>query len=1210
MAEAKIIIKAQDKTKDGINSASSNLKKLSDAASKLGINLKSLTAVGVTVAALKKLGEAAKQCCDEFLETENTYLILKNALGNTKEYDKATSSIDKLSKKTLSSKEDVTALYSTLVQLGKGDEEINKIIEASISLSNVTGKSLTESFNVMLDSLDGSVGTLQKYLPEVKNMTKEELALGKAVDAVNSAFGETSDAISGLSYSQQIKNIKDDMNTIAEDIGSILFNNWYPVLNWFEERIAQIKESIAEETQKQSTTATIRGKQEDYKIGSTQYNVLAAANNAINASSYNKNSQAYTGAWNGIDRLLSSTITDSTTAMHALYTVMDLVHEGLLSVDDDIVVAIADKISPYYSDAIGTIEREVAAAEKMAKAQEEATAEARKAAEAERIKAEQDAANWEKDPVWGTSEELQATMTAAFNDALANGYQEGVFTSDGTYSGEITSLLGQSNDCVQQLLYLIENKDELFQQLVTSNEATTEQFREVYEKSVEDIQEKFKNTNEQLAEVVKELHTNVSNAISSYVSYLSEGLADAYDSEQQTKIVSYLQSLYDGLVANGEGGAKEAVYLKNILDNIKNGIIPNLGVDSFISSYSSYLDDSSKSAYELGLLNSKLEEANEMRENMFKNQVNGYETYTQEQWNAVDAIIAGVEEAIENYGKEEKVTTKQSIAEMLAAFNELNNNLTSAVTSYSSYMSEDTLAAFNKIFKLNELSEAITTLEGYLDEAETEQAKRFNAGDDTSLYYSAYLHALEEIIQGLKDEVKAIENGTSDIQSYISSNSSYMSEESSLQQQIDALNSAIATTQALIVIVADMIRGGNNGEEERGYIDSLNKILAGQESELEELEKKLADSKGKAESEAEDYISKNSSYLSEATKNLLKIEDLEGLLNDTDEMIAELKASGNYDEATLNRLYEIREGQDKELQELKKQNTTPSNLNWGDLGSAFEEAFSSFSTESIDLGLISDFTGAISEICEAIEPLLTVILSSNPVLAFIILIFKELASILSPFLSNTIKPFTDMIHNIAESLSGWIIPLLGPIKGVLTSVCNIIEMILVPCLEVISPIIEFISGALTELKPILDLFVAAFMGVATVITFIGDAFKFAIWGFLNWLDGIEIFGWHPFEGVGGYDVSTLDSYDPTTGGLNISKTFDNIQAKYRVNGSGWVADGEDDSTSTSVSTASYTGSNNYYFNIYQQAPVVGDGGMQEFAKMIKSEFAELAYLSA
>lgn len=1207
MAEAKIIIKAQDKTKDGINSASSNLKKLSDAASKLGINLKSLTAVGVTVAALKKLGEAAKQCCDEFLETENTYLILKNALGNTKEYDKATSSIDKLSKKTLSSKEDVTALYSTLVQLGKGDEEINKIIEASISLSNVTGKSLTESFNVMLDSLDGSVGTLQKYLPEVKNMTKEELALGKAVDAVNSTFGETSDAISGLSYSQQIKNIKDDMNTIAEDIGSILFNNWYPVLNWFEERIAQIKESIAEEAQKQSTTATIRGKQENYKTGSTQYNILAAANNSIAASSYNKNSQAYTGAWDGIDRLLSSTITDSTTAMHALYTVMDLVHEGLLSVDDDIVVAIADKISPYYSDAIGTLEREAVAAEKMTKAQEEAAAEARKTAEAERIKAEQDAANWNKDPVWGGSEELQATMTAAFNDALANGYQEGIFTSDGTYSGEITSLLGQSNDYLQQLGYLTENKDELFQQLVSSNEATTEQFQEVYEKSVEDIQEKFKNTNEQLAEVVKELHTNVSNAISSYVSYLSEGLASAYDSEQQTKIVSYLQSLYDGLVANGEGGTKEAIYLKNILDNIRNGIIPNLGVDSFISSYSSYLDDSSKSAYELGLLNSKLEEANEMRENMFKNQVNGYETYTQEQWNAVDAIIDGVEEAIENYGKDEKVTTKQSAAEMVAAINELNNNLDSAVNSYSSYVSEDTFAAFNKILKLNELNEAITTLTKDQNDAEREQMERFNAGDDSWRIYSAFSHTLAEIINGINNEIAAIKNGTSDIKSYVSANSSYINNDSSTQSQIDDLNSLIAQTNAFIVIVADMIRGGNNSEETRGLINSLNKILVGQESELEELEEKL---KNEPESEAEDYISKNSSYLSEATKNLLKIEDLEGLLNDTDEMIAELKASGNYDETTLARLYEIREGQDKELQELKKGNANSSSLNWSDLGGAFEDAFKSFSTESIDLGLISDFTGAISEICEAIEPLLTVILSSNPIIAFIILILKELAEILSPFLSDTIEPFTDLIHNLAESISGWIIPILGIIKGVLGGVCDILEMILLPILEMLTPVLELICGVLKILAPIMEWLKGCIIEISTVFVFVADAIKYAMWKVLDWLGTLHIGNWYFFPGVGGHDYSSLSSYDSSTGGINIVNTKKALQEKYAYDETDWIADGGDASTSTSVSTASYTGSNNYYFNIYQQAPVVGDGGMQEFAKMIKSEFAELAYLSA
>lgn len=1205
MAEAKIIIKAQDKTKDGINSASSNLKKLSDAASKLGINLKSLTAVGVTVAALKKLGEAAKQCCDEFLETENTYLILKNALGNTKEYDKATSSIDKLSKKTLSSKEDVTALYSTLVQLGKGDEEINKIIEASISLSNVTGKSLTESFNVMLDSLDGSVGTLQKYLPEVKNMTKEELALGKAVDAVNSAFGETSDAISGLSYSQQIKNIKDDMNTIAEDIGSILFNNWYPVLNWFEERIAQIKESIAEETQKQSTTATIRGKQGDYKIGSTQYNILAAANNAINASSYNKNSQAYTGAWGGIDRLLSSTITDSTTAMHALYTVMDLVHEGLLSVDDDIVVAIADKISPYYGDAIGTIEREVAAAEKMAKAQEEATAEARKAAEAERIKAEQDAANWEKDPVWGTSEELQATMTTAFNDALANGYQEGIFTSDGTYSGEITSLLGQSNDCVQQLLYLIENKDELFQQLVTSNEATTEQFQEIYEKSVEDIQEKFKNTNEQLAEVVKELHTNVSNAISSYVSYLSEGLASEYDSEQQTKIVSYLQSLYDGLVANGEGGTKEAVYLKNILDNIKNGIIPNLGVDSFISSYSSYLDDSSKSAYELGLLNSKLEEANEMRENMVKNQVSGYETYTQEQWNAVDAIIDGVEEAIENYGKEEKVTTKQSIAEMLAAFNELNNNLASTMNSYSSYVSEDTLAAFNKIFRLNELNEVLTTLEGYLDEAETEQAKRFNAGDDTSLYYSAYIHALEEIIQGIKDETKAIESGTSDIQSYVSANSSYINNDSSTQSQIDSLNSLIAQTNAFIVIVADMIRGGNNSEEARGLINSLNKILAGQESELEELEKKL---KNEPESEAEDYISKNSAYLSEATKDLIKIEDLEGLLSDTDEMIAELKASGNYDETTLNRLYEIRKGQEEELEELKKGNATPSNLNWGDIGEVIKGVRESYSSESIDTGLLGDFASALSELIDAIGPIVNIFMSSNPLLAALLVIITEALKALAPMVEVLMGPLNDALSTIGQVLAELFLPVFDALYPWIERIAQVLKNVLVPAIQVLSPLFDFVALCLQVLSPIIITVAKALTILASPIKFLADLF--------SWLgDWLEYFGQcigialynvlHPFSrksygsNPGGF------SSDAFTGLLDRLEMLDNMGTN--TNG---VSSQYDSSAETSVSTASYTGANNYYFNIYQQAPVVGDGGMQEFAKMIKSEFAELAYLSA
>jgi hypothetical protein len=49
------------------------------------------------------------------------------------------------------------------------------------------------------------------------------------------------------------------------------------------------------------------------------------------------------------------------------------------------------------------------------------------------------------------------------------------------------------------------------------------------------------------------------------------------------------------------------------------------------------------------------------------------------------------------------------------------------------------------------------------------------------------------------------------------------------------------------------------------------------------------------------------------------------------------------------------------------------------------------------------------------------------------------------------------------------------------------------------------------------------------------------------------------------------------------------------------------STGTAVSSASYQGATQVTINIYQEAPVVGEGGMRAFAKMIKTEFDELEY---
>jgi hypothetical protein len=103
-------------------------------------------------------------------------------------------------------------------------------------------------------------------------------------------------------------------------------------------------------------------------------------------------------------------------------------------------------------------------------------------------------------------------------------------------------------------------------------------------------------------------------------------------------------------------------------------------------------------------------------------------------------------------------------------------------------------------------------------------------------------------------------------------------------------------------------------------------------------------------------------------------------------------------------------------------------------------------------------------------------------------------------------------------------------------------------------------------------------------------------------------------GVCAYNLThwfTPRSYPTSPGGFT-SDAFSGLNARlaqwdeYGLSGS---AVSNSVSASTAVSSAGYQGATQITINIYQQAPVVGDGGMRAFASMIRSELSALDYYS-
>lgn len=239
MADAKVIIKSQNNISSGINSAKKDLKGFSDAVESLGFNIKGLISTAIIGTAVKSLGQAAIGATKNFAEYERQTNQLSAALeDNQKAFEDTMKIVDEFSKMTMSSKDDVLTMVSTLASLGKSTEEIEKITEASVALANVTGKDLNSAMEIMLDSLNGSVGEIEKYIPEVKNLTEEEKALGGAIDIVNNKFGDLSEEMSSTSTAQSFKNIQDSFDSIGESMGGIIINSLSPAITFLEDKIS------------------------------------------------------------------------------------------------------------------------------------------------------------------------------------------------------------------------------------------------------------------------------------------------------------------------------------------------------------------------------------------------------------------------------------------------------------------------------------------------------------------------------------------------------------------------------------------------------------------------------------------------------------------------------------------------------------------------------------------------------------------------------------------------------------------------------------------------------------------------------------------------------------------------------------------------------------------------------------------------------------
>ena len=243
--QAKVIIKGENNISSAVKSASNDLNALKGSVEKVGSVLKTAFSVTAITAAIKGIGTAAKTVMTEdFGMAERAYRQLALSLKDQSAYDAVLDNINRLAKVTLSGNDEIESMVAELAALGKSADEINRISEAAVILSNITGRDLKSSMTTLLASMSGTTTQLRRLGIDLDGVTKTALEQGAAIDILIEDYGEYSTALAEDSVNQSLKNISETWGDIKEKIGGVLTYNFGPWLKQFDTAFEAVSENI------------------------------------------------------------------------------------------------------------------------------------------------------------------------------------------------------------------------------------------------------------------------------------------------------------------------------------------------------------------------------------------------------------------------------------------------------------------------------------------------------------------------------------------------------------------------------------------------------------------------------------------------------------------------------------------------------------------------------------------------------------------------------------------------------------------------------------------------------------------------------------------------------------------------------------------------------------------------------------------------------
>ncbi len=259
---------------------------------------------------------------------------------------------------------------------------------------------------------------------------------------------------------------------------------------------------------------------------------------------------------------------------------------------------------------------------------------------------------------------------------------------------------------------------------------------------------------------------------------------------------------------------------------------------------------------------------------------------------------------------------------------------------------------------------------------------------------------------------------------------------------------------------------------------------------------------------------------------------------------------------------------------------------------------------SLFTAITNEMLGGVGSLVSAIMPLVDIVMQVVNPLNILLTIIGGFVSVMEPALNAVFAPLIDVFTWIGEAIASTTLPLLDELHKVFSVIANVIFAVLSPIIQSLEPLFLVLSGVIEALLPILLLVAKAFTILMSPVQFLADLFSWlGSWiKYLGEAIGVTIYNLsHPFSSKKSYGSIpgkfTSDAFSGLSDRLSAIDSFSNQDTTAT----------DSVATNTAVSSAGYQGGTQVTINIYQQAPIVGDGGMRAFAIMIKNQFEELNY---